>query len=248
MLSASWERMTGVPRRIDRFIAPSFFLRGKLIQGRIDRSRITVIPNFTNLDMTAGSSDGARDEDGGHEGDYFVYTGRLLPEKGIDLLIRAAGSIEGARLLVVGEGPIEEELREEAERYGSGRVEFTGFLGGDDFRRTVAGARFVVLPSRWYENLPFSVMEAMAAGKPVVAYENGGVPEMVADGETGRLCRPGDVEELAQVIIELIRDERQRDRLGEAGRVRARELFSARRHVARMEEALDRAVRTAADR
>jgi glycosyltransferase involved in cell wall biosynthesis len=193
-----------------------------------------VIPNFTDLDARAGSSGEAQQEDMDHEGDYFVYTGRLLPEKGIDLLIRAAGSIEGARLLVVGEGPIEEELREEAERYGSGRVEFTGFLGGDDFRRTVAGARFVVLPSRWYENLPFSVMEAMAAGKPVVATRIGGIPEMVDDGETGLLFPVGDEEALRGCLVRMNSDVELRREMGRRGREKAEKLYGGERHYGSM--------------
>ncbi len=211
MLSSCWDRMTGVPRRIDRFITPSNFLRGKLIEGRISRGRITVIPNFTSLDVRADAP----------EGDYFIYTGRLLAEKGIDLLIRAAGAVEGARLLIVGEGPMEAELKSEAEKFGSGRVEFTGYLSGEDFERTVAGARFVVLPSRWYENLPFSIMEAMAAGKPVVATDIGGIPEMVDDGETGLLFPIGDEEALRSCLERMNSDAGLRREMGRKGRAKA---------------------------
>jgi glycosyltransferase involved in cell wall biosynthesis len=220
MLSASWERMTGVPRRIDRFIAPSRFLAGKLVEGRIDGSRITVIPNFTALDARSDVP----------EGDYFIYTGRLLPEKGIDLLIRAAGAVEGARLLIVGEGPMEGQLKKEAEKYGGGRVEFTGFLSGEDFARTVAGTRFVVLPSRWYENLPFSIMEAMAAGKPVVASDIGGIPEMVDDGVTGMLFPSGDVKALRDCLERMNGDAELRREMGMKGREKAERLYGREKH------------------
>jgi glycosyltransferase involved in cell wall biosynthesis len=226
--------MSGVPSRIDRFIAPSRFLRGKLIEGRISRGRIAVIPNFTGLDVRTDAP----------EGDYFIYTGRLLEEKGIDLLIRAAGAVEGARLLIVGEGPMEKELKAEAERYGSGRVEFTGYLGGEDFERTVAGARFIVLPSRWYENLPFSIMEAMAAGKPVVATDIGGIPEMVDDGETGMLFPVGDEEALRLCLEKMNSDAGLRREMGRKGRVKAEKLYGREKHYEDIMEVYD-AVRTA---
>jgi glycosyltransferase involved in cell wall biosynthesis len=234
MATSCWDRMSGVPSRIDRFIAPSRFLRGKLIEGRISRGRIAVIPNFTGLDVRTDAP----------EGDYFIYTGRLLEEKGIDLLIRAAGAAQGARLLIVGEGPMEKELKAEAERYGSGRVEFTGYLGGEDFERTVAGARFVVLPSRWYENLPFSIMEAMAAGKPVVATDIGGIPEMVDDGGTGLLFPIGDEEALRLCLEKVNSDAGLRREMGRKGRAKAEKLYGREKHYEDIMEVYD-AVRAA---
>ncbi len=234
MLTSYWDRWTGVPRKVDRFITPSRFLRGKLIEGRIARDRVTAIPNFTDLDIQRDAP----------EGDYFIYTGRLLHEKGIDLLIRAAGNVEGARCLLVGEGPVEEELKQEAEKYGSGRVEFTGFLSGEEFERTVAGARFIVLPSRWYENLPFSIMEAMAAGKPVVATDIGGIPEMVDDGETGLLFPVGDEEALRSCIERMNSDAELRREMGRKGRAKAEQLYGREKHYWDIMEVYD-AVQTA---
>lgn len=96
----------------------------------------------------------------------------------------------------------------------------------------------------WPDPLPRVVMEAMAVGRPVVGYGGGGVPEMVVDGETGRLCRPGDIEDLARAILELAGDEALCNCLGEAGRRRARELFSVEHHVSRMEAVLRGAAST----
>jgi glycosyltransferase involved in cell wall biosynthesis len=222
MATSVWDRMTGVPRKVDRFIAPSRFLAEKLTRGGISASRIVSIPNFTSLDGPVEIP----------EGDYFVYFGRLLPEKGIDILIRAAGNVEGARCLIVGEGPEEAALKLAAEEFGSGRVEFTGYLGGDDFRRTVAGARFVVLPSCWYENLPFTVMEAMAAGKAVIATDIGGIPEMVDDGETGLLFPLGDETALRDCLAKLDSDPELRNTMGRRGREKAERLYGRERHYA----------------
>jgi glycosyltransferase involved in cell wall biosynthesis len=229
MITSCYERMTGVPGRIDRFIAPSSFLRDKLIEGRIDGSRIEVIPNFTHFNLP----------DGAGRGDYFICIGRLLPEKGIDILIRAAGAVEGSRCLIVGEGPMEGELRRLAESHGNGRIEFTGYLGGEDFERTMTGARFVVVPSRWYENLPFAVMEAMAAGKPVVASDIGGIPEMVDDGETGLLFPAGDVEALRSCLERLNGDAGLRHEMGRRGREKAERLYNRDVHYENIMEVYD---------
>ena len=86
-------------------------------------------------------------------------------------------------------------------------------------------------------------MEAMAVGKPVAGYAGGGVPEMVVDGETGLLCASGDVDGLAAAFGRLAGDDDLRRRMGEAGRLRAREFFSVDRHVDRMEAVLRAAAR-----
>ncbi len=101
----------------------------------------------------------------------------------------------------------------------------------------------MAITTLWPDPLPRVVMEAMAVGKPVAGYAGGGVPEMVVDGETGLLCAPGDVDGLAAAFGRLAEDDDLRRRMGEAGRVRAREFFSVERHVDRMEAVLQAAAR-----
>jgi glycosyltransferase involved in cell wall biosynthesis len=220
MLVSSWDRMTGVPGKIGRFIAPSAFLCGKLIEGGIDGGRIEVIPNFIDL--------GRRIEIA--EGDYFLCLGRLSREKGLDLAIRAAGGIEGARLLVVGEGPDRGALEREAAEHGGGRVELIGYVTGEELERMIAAARFVVVPSRWYENLPYSVMEAMSAGKPVVASDIGGIPEMVDDGVTGLLFPHEDMYAMREHMKRLNSDEGLRRVMGDRAREKAERLYGRDAH------------------
>lgn len=229
MLTSYWDRMIGVPRRVERFITPSRFVGTKLAEGRIDPARITSIPNFTDLTPYPGVP----------EGDYFVYFGRLLYEKGIDTLIRAAGRLPVGRLELVGEGPLQGELEDLARREGGGRVGFRGFRTGDELRRLISGAQFVVVPSRWYENLPFSVMEAMAAGKAVVAADIGGIPEMVEDGVTGLLYPVGDEEALRAALERLIADPALRAEMGRRGREKAERLYEREGHYRRIIEVYD---------
>jgi glycosyltransferase involved in cell wall biosynthesis len=99
----------------------------------------------------------------------------------------------------------------------------------------------LALTTLWPDPLPRVVMEAMAAGRPVVAYEGGGVPEMVVNGDTGLLCAPGDVDELSSAMAHLAGKEGLRQRMAEAGARRAREHFSVERHLHRMEAVLEAA-------
>lgn len=223
-LTSAWDRMTGVPRRVDRFVTPSRFVAGRLAAGRIDPRRIVPIPNFVDLGPVETVP----------EGDYCLYFGRLLHEKGIDTLIRAMGALERGRLLIAGEGPLREELGRLAERVAPGRVEFCGFRTGARLRALIAGAQFVVVPSRWYENLPFSVMEAMAAGRAVVAADIGGIPEMVDDGVTGLLYPVGDEQALRGRLERLFGDPPLRRAMGARGREKAERLYGRERHYERI--------------
>ncbi len=224
MLTTWYDRLIRIPTRIDRFITPSDFLREKLIQGGFDPARITTVPNFVDLSAYRSLP----------EKDYFLYIGRLSHEKGLDILIRAVARLDAGRLLIVGSGPEEEALRQLARKLGAGRVEFAGYKSGDDLKMILAEARFVVLPSRWYENLPFAVMEAFAASKAVVASRIGGIPEMVDDGVNGLLFPMGDEDALVDRLARLLRDPGARLEMGHRGREKAGRLYDRETHYGRI--------------
>ena len=224
MLAAYWERMTGVPGKIARFVTPSRFLAGKLGEGGFDPARIVSIPNFVDVAGYAG----------GKEKGYYLYFGRLSREKGVDLLVRAAARVGRSELRIVGDGPEAAPLRDLADRVGADTIRFTGYLSGDALREALAGASFVVLPSRWYENLPFSIMEAFASGKPVVATDIGGIPEMVDDGENGLLFPLGDEAALADRIGRLLDDDALRRAMGRSARAKAGRLWNGDTHYERI--------------
>jgi len=101
MIASYYERMSGATEKISRFIAPSAFMKKKLVEGGIDPERISRVPNFVDIE---------RFQPGGEEEDYFLYFGRLSAEKGLDLLIEAASLLDGGRLVIAGEGPEREKL------------------------------------------------------------------------------------------------------------------------------------------
>jgi glycosyltransferase involved in cell wall biosynthesis len=181
-------------RNVDMCIAPSEFLRGKLIAAGWDARHVAHLPNFVDTERLQPAIRG----DG-----YLLYLGRLSHEKGIATLIRAFRGLPGRPSLVVaGGGPLDADARRLAD--GDDRIRFTGHLGGEALSRTVREARAVVLPSEWYENAPMSALEAMAFGKPVIGARIGGIPEIVREGETGFLFEPGDVVSLREALVRFL--------------------------------------------
>jgi glycosyltransferase involved in cell wall biosynthesis len=165
-------------------------------------------------------------------GPVLLQVGRLCDVKGQRELIASLPLLarDDVTLLIAGEdleagGEYRNALERQADGLGLGdRVRFLGRR--DDVPALLAAADVLVLPSS-IEGLPLVVLEAMAAGVPVVATSVGGTPEAVVDGETGLLVPPGDVHALARALGELLGDPEQARRLGEAGRRRAREHFGA---------------------
>jgi glycosyltransferase involved in cell wall biosynthesis len=168
--------------------------------------------------------------------DAFVVAGlgRLVPVKGFDVLIAAlrplAEAVPSARLVLIGDGPQRDELQVAARDLGvGGRVLVTGVTS--DITGWLAAADVLAAPSR-NEGMGRAIVEAMALGLPVVGAEVGGIPAVVADGETGWLVPPGDSLALAAALIELARDEALRIKLGTAAVTRAEAFSSEVAHAA----------------
>jgi glycosyltransferase involved in cell wall biosynthesis len=159
--------------------------------------------------------------------------GRFVPFKGYASLIDAARQVQnskpGVHWVLVGEGPLRGELESQNLSLGmKSQVHFTGWR--DDVPDILALCDLFVLPSLG-EHFGRVLIEAMAMGKPMVATDAGGVPEIVIPDETGLLVPPGQPEALAAAVLSLLRDPERAARLGEAGRRRAEGVFSLERHV-----------------
>jgi glycosyltransferase involved in cell wall biosynthesis len=151
-------------------------------------------------------------------GDEILAVGRLVPEKGYGILIEALREVD-ARLVIVGSGPKEADLRAAARRLGvADRVTFTGAIGQDEIRPYYERAAVFCAPSL-AEGIPFVLMEAMAMELPVVATRIAGIPELVEDGVAGRLVPPGRVDLVAEALRCVLADP-GRDAMGRAGRAR----------------------------
>ena len=153
-----------------------------------------------------------------------LYVGRLHRQKGVDTLVRAVPLLPpDVPVTLAGDGPERAALEKLAARLGvADRVRVTGFLPHRQVPELLAGAAVAVLPSR-YEELGTALVEAMAAGRPVVASAVGGIPELVRDGVDGLLVPPGEPVALATAVRALLADPQLAARLGSHGRDRVAE-------------------------
>ena len=149
-----------------------------------------------------------------------VALGRLSAEKGFGLLIEAIAQLQGVKLRLVGDGPERAALMADVERLGvADRVTFVGELPPEQVRAELRAADIFCLPS-FSEGLPVSIMEAMAAGVPVVATWIAGIPELAQDGVTALTVPPARVDALADALRRLVEDPRLGERLAAAARAR----------------------------
>ncbi|MBI2865280.1 MAG: glycosyltransferase family 4 protein [Chloroflexi bacterium] len=163
----------------------------------------------------------------------IIFTAaRLEPQKGLGYLLEAAALVPEAFFVLAGDGSEREALEEKAQALGlGGRMVFLGHRA--DVPELLAASDLFVLPSL-YEGLPVSVLEAMASAKPVIAAAIPGNDEAVVDGETGFLVPPRDPAALALAISGLLSDRNLAERMGRAGRVRAKRDFSVETMVGRV--------------
>ena len=210
--------------QVDLFICPSEFYRKKLVEGHFTNSPIVTMRNPLPLDTTYELPET-------NQG-YILYFGRLSPEKGVKTLIDAAKKC-GCHLVILGTGPQEEELKAFAEGYAD--IEFKGFQTGESLRNYVRNSKCVVLPSEWYENGPYSAMEAMALGKPLIVSNLGGLPELVEDGVNGFIY-----EKTADALAECIGKMQklsgvEYQTMAQASQKKAQYLFVAQGYVDKLE-------------
>lgn len=179
---------------IDLFITPSEFYKKKFEESGIIHSEIKHMKNFLPVD-TVYSYD---NPDKG----YLLYFGRISEEKGVLTLVKAVEKLSSdIPLYILGTGPVEDEVRTYIDEKNLGdRIKMLGFKSGGELKKYVAEAKCIILPSEWYENGPYAIMEAMSQGKPVIVSNYGGLPEIVEDGKTGFICKPFDSDDLKGCI------------------------------------------------
>lgn len=224
---------------VDLFIAPSHFLKDKMVQHGLDAQRLVVQPNFIPPDRfdPAPPPTWPGEEAADGEG-YLLFFGRLSEEKGVKTLIEAMARLPDSKLVIAGDGPQRSGLESLAARVAGRRIRFTGYQPPEKLQATLRRASLVIVPSEWYENCPYAILEAFAAGKPVVASRIGGIPELVQHGQDGLLFEAGNALELADCIRTLAVDDRRRRRLGQSARKKIEKLYRPQSHYAGLMEIL----------
>jgi len=208
-------------KHVDRFIAPSLFMEQITTSFGISSEQILHLPYFLFPEdyVITGESD-----------NYLAYVGRLSREKGLPTLIHAMALVPEAKLKIIGDGPLRSELENLAKHLKLTNVDFEGYLSGIQLQQAVAGARFTVVPSEWYEVFGLTVIETFSLGKPVIAAEIGGLAELISKGVDGHLFKPGSISELAAVICDFWHHPDRLHSMGMNGRHKVETMYSPDKH------------------
>ena len=192
---------------IDKVICPSRFLYNKLGHNR-NLAGERLVPRH-NFFIPGEDYDRVMQLP---KEDYVLYFGRYSEEKGIGTLLNAVKQLPEVNFVFAGSGPLEQEV------HNIENIDVRGFLSGEELHRVIRQARFSIYPSEWYENCPFSVMESISYGTPVIGADIGGIPELIGEDRTGIEFDSGDADALADVIHKLWNDPDKQKSMEEACR------------------------------
>lgn len=176
---------------VSKFICPSRFMADMLMH-RFPAEKIEALSNYCKFQKCTQIE----------KEDYILYYGRISEEKGIKTLLKAVPS--DIKLVIAGKGPLESILQDL-----SPNVSYVGFQSGEELKKLIQKAKFSIYPSEWYENCPFSVIESISFGTPVIGAKIGGIPELIEDGKTGLLFEAGNADDLRDKIQSLYYDDKE---------------------------------------
>ena len=222
VFSMKIHKWMNIYKDVDAFITPSEYLKEKLVENGYKAEKIYCIPTFT---LSKAQPDEAI------IGDYGLYFGRITVEKGVDTIVRAYEKLPDHQVKIMGDDTTEEavRLKNYIREHKISNIEFIGFKTGEELERMIKKARFVLIPSIWYDNLPNTSLEAFQYGKPVIASDIGSLKELVVDGYNGFLFEPSDIEGLIEKIRLFDQDEIVRN-MGTNSKAILENRFSVEKH------------------
>ena len=180
-------KMKGIYKNIDLIICPTEFMKKKLDTNPIFADKTVTLLNFVQPEKITEPSKKDR---------YVLYFGRFDEEKGVKLFKK----LTDIKMICAGSGNLEEFIN------SLPNAENVGFKSGEELKNLIKNAVCSVYPSVWYENCPFSVMESIMLGTPVVGADIGGIPELIDDGKTGLLFEPNNAEDFENKIKTIIKN------------------------------------------
>jgi glycosyltransferase involved in cell wall biosynthesis len=179
-------------RDVNAFIALTEFARQKAIANGLPQEKVYVKPNFVENDP------GQRKD----AGDYALFVGRLSPEKGVNVLLKAWTLLNiPLSLKIAGDGPTRNELEAQVQEGNMQNVHFLGRLDREQTQQTMKGASFLIVPSLWYEGFPMVLAESFACGVPILGSRLGAMQEVIDDGCNGLHFTAGSSADLAEKIV-----------------------------------------------
>ncbi len=244
MIEARAARVRGSYRKVDAYVAPSGFAGRVAIATGIDPGTVHVIPNFLPTeeigDPIAVLEDRPR----------FLFAGRLEEVKGVREMLDAYGTGDprlGTLVLAGAGGELESEVR--AAAASCPNIEYLGRLSRERVLGEMRRSRALLVPSRWHENNPMSLLEARAIGAPIICTDMGGLPEMVEDGVDGLVVASASAEALARAILRLAENPQLAWEMGRQGNGRFLKENTSEIHYRRLMAAYEaaRARRSSAD-
>ena len=207
--------------KVAAYIALSEFARQKFVQGGLPEDRIFVKPNFVFPDP--GPKKGS--------GDYALFVGRLSAEKGLHILFQAWRRLsQRIPLVVIGDGPMKEEIDAMKAQIGLPEVNILGNIGSKEVLQWMRDARFLVCPSLWFEGFPLAVAEAFASAVPVIASRLGSLGEVVQHGRTGLHFTAGNCDDLAEKVEWAWTHCEQIEQMGRLARLEYERKYTAERN------------------
>ncbi len=218
---------------VDIFISPSRFLKNKVKEMGF-KGKVRYLPYFVNLESYHPRYDWQENS--------IVYFGRLSREKGLFALIEAMRRLPDIALKIIGEGPMKESIGQRVRDLGLKNIRMLRYMSGEKLKEEICKSMFVVLPSEWYENLPFAIIEGFALGKPVVGSQAGGIPELVKDNLTGFTFESGNSNDLRSKIVHLANNAEKITEMGQNARLFAEKEFNAEKHYENLIEIYNMAI------
>jgi glycosyltransferase involved in cell wall biosynthesis len=215
---------------VDAYIALTDNMRKRFIRGGLPVDKLFIKSNFLDPDPMPREG----------EGDFALFVGRLSQEKGVGTLLKAWESIGDAiPLRVAGTGPLESLFANGAV---PSSVECLGWQSPEEVLRLMGAARFIVIPSEWYEGQPRTAIEAFAKGLPIIASNIGAMAEMVENGRSGLLFPPGDAGALAARVRWALENRDSMVKIGAEGRLVYERNFTAEANFGMLMEIYERVV------
>lgn len=193
---------------VDLFISPSRFLKEKFNELGFQKE-IVHLPNFIEANEYTPSFFS--------QDDSVVYFGRLSREKGLFTLISAMKGLD-IKCKIIGDGPLRAKIIEKINKEKLNNFIFYGYLSGEELKNEIKKSAIAILPSEWYENFPYMILEAFALGKPVIGSKIGGIPELVIDDQTGLTFPPKNWSELRRKVLSMFKNREKIFEMGRNGR------------------------------
>lgn len=209
---------------VNTFISPSVFLKDKLKKMSF-KGNIAILPYCASLEGYTPYYNWTEKS--------VLYSGRLSHEKGLFTLLEAMKGID-TKLKIAGEGPIEKDLKSKVARDNMQNIDFLGYKNKEELKDEISKSMLCVVPSEWYENYPYAIIESFCLGRLVVGSKIGGIPELVKDNKTGLTFEAGNANDLRLKMSSLIDNTEKVIEMGKNARAFVEKELNSEKHYEKL--------------